>query len=203
MLVNNFKALISWGTGDDTVKLVNGEEVTRQNILSYSTSHQQHGHQKLGGLCFNYDITPDVNTFTEEQSQFQFDFLSARTKSQYENGLILFVGSGMTPPSAEDYKLENALNLQVNNQVCSHNATNLTTVIRTFQNNTEENVTINEVGLYVFRTCFYDQWSTYHYQYPMLVGRKVLSSPITLAPNEMIPIQYQIKLDNFTFTDGE
>lgn len=199
MLVNNFKSLIQFGNSF-TFKNVAGEDVEKSTILShYTYVTTTNGHSNTGHACYNYGMTTATNNYTNEQSKSVWKNIVQQeiTKADVngECGFVLFVGSGLTTPTAEDYKLENALTLNVLGASCRHDD-NITTTMRTFQNTTSENVTINELGLYLFKTT-----SSSDSKNLIMIARKLLEAPVTLAPNETYTFTYQIKFEDFKFTE--
>jgi len=105
----------------------------------------------------------------------------------------IVIGSGTTPPTNDDYKLES----QYNTSVFSYSSTSITIVdeegyvvlriIRTFTNVSGSSKTINEVGL-ICRT-----GSPTVTNALILIARDVLSTPITVEDGESVVIRYVIK----------
>lgn len=103
------------------------------------------------------------------------------------SGLFMVLGSGDTPPTKDDYKLDSwipttDLSVESYSGVGPHNEwpplkmCSLTTV---FRNNTEENITVKEVGV-----CFAigKQGSVQKY---ILLVRDVLENPVIIKPDEI------------------
>lgn len=196
MLVNNFKGLITWGT-DFIFKNVLGGNYTKTDILR--TDNKRNGHIAVGELTYNYNTTTATNSIIDETALSSFSDIvdsygSAYTGTSGCSGLLLFVGDGSADVTPEDYKLEKALSLAVLSASCTH-TNGVTSVIRTFQNTTEEAVTVREVGLYVFKTTGGQQ------KYMVMVGRKLLDNPVTIEPNETYTFTYQITMNDFTFKE--
>lgn len=91
------------------------------------------------------------------------------------------IGIGTTTVNADDYKLSNMLNLDITANVWSaggnvNNYTRCVTVATTYTNNTEESVTVTEVGMYIKRS----NTSQIYY----LMAHELMDEPVTLAPGE-------------------
>lgn len=204
MLVNNFKGLIQFGN-TFTFKNVAGEENNAFSLLGHNgLGTAYNNHTTMGQTSFNYDFTTASDNFTVEQEKYTWanvvtgTYSSSGYNNKGECGLTLFCGSGLKEVTSEDYKLDNALNLATAGAFCQHKG-NITAVIRVFQNNTEKNVTINEIGLYVFKTATLTNGDDNHYL--VMIARKLLEAPITLAPNETTALTYQFKFEDFKFTE--
>ena len=117
----------------------------------------------------------------------------------------MFAGTGDTPVSSSDYKLENAVELNIISASCVHNADETTIITRTFQNNTGEEVIIKEVGLYMF--CSQTSNDTYknekYYVPVIMLGRKVLNTPIIIANNESYTFTYKIDMSQISFAEAD
>lgn len=198
MLLNNFKGLMPFQESF-TFKNVAGEDYGMSDILFEYTNNNKNSHCCIGGLKYNYVPTTATNNYTDEQTLYSYcDIVQGSVNSHNQNGLIVFVGSGNSEVTADDYKLESALNLSVIGASCYHNK-NVTTVTRTFLNNTEDEVTVKEMGLYLFRNG-YNGNNTFNRKLVM-IGRKVLEAPIVLQPNETYTFSYQFTMNNFAFTE--
>ena len=121
MLVNNFKRLLSFcKTG--TVKNVLGNEVEGYDVLQWAEeSYTTNNHNYRGTVrSFNYNWTTSSNSFIAEQTTYAWKFLYKfdGTPRPYDaaNGFTLFVGTGETPVTPDDYKLDNPLTLNVLNR---------------------------------------------------------------------------------------
>lgn len=183
MFTNNFQKLFAFADPNATLKNVHEEEVTASNYRIQR---------------YNYSPVTTTNNVISEQSIYSLsDILYSGTYTS-SSGLILFVGSGTNLPTKDDYKLEKPLDLSVVAASCTH-LKGKTLVERTFFNNTEEAVTINEVGLYVFKT---EGPST---RYPscafVLVAHKILNEPIILAPNEAYTFSYQFRIKDINIEE--
>lgn len=182
MLTNNFKLLIPFQDYDELLfKNVKGEDTSYTNVLVYNTYYQRNRHNNIYPPTSTYNTNTSFNSFTDEQSTYNWNSCA----------YTIFVGSGLTTPTIDDYKLDNALTLDTLNQAVLR-SNNIMSIIRTFINTTDEAVTINEVGLYVVKSN----------NLPVLIGRKVLEAPVVLNPNETFTFTYQITMEDFTSTEG-
>lgn len=217
MLVNNFRPLISF-YADSDFKDVLGNTIAKKNYLSgqlissssSSDVSKVNGHNYLGScLNYNYNITPNTNSFTKEKEYYNWENVVATDRSStvkdnnyaYSryNGMVLFVGTGDTPVTAEDYCLAEAKELSVTGASCVHSSNEKTAITRTFVNETGEDVTIKEVGAYIFFTG-YGNTGNGSYNYPVvMIGRKVLDEPVTMAVGDSYTFTYIIDMSNISF----
>lgn len=108
------------------------------------------------------------------------------TTTTNECGTFILVGSGTAEPSSSDYKLENCISdLTDCGQYIALSSVNLFSVNRILQNNTDEDIVINEVGLYN-RPAYNDNDKG---RTKLLLAREVLPETVTLKPG-----------DSYTFT---
>ena len=84
------------------------------------------------------------------------------------------LGSGVTEPTESDFKLSSAITglTLVGSTKFNRNDTSILTVVSVYKNNTDSDITVNEIGLMFSNT------STY------LLGREVLDSPVTIKAGE-------------------
>lgn len=108
-------------------------------------------------------------------------------------------GSGTTPPTMDDYKLEGTV---ATNCTCSHTiestisedgSEGTMTVTYTITNNNDAEITIGEIGIFLemywltgYSTCT---------NYPYLVERTVLESPITIPAGGVGQVTYTIRMN--------
>ena len=113
MLLNNFKSLLTWNTTDTFINTT-GTEVTKTDFLVGSTYNVNNSHVSVGTLSYNYDTTTAVSSYTDEQTAYSYQNIVSTEKASLtyylHNDLILFVGTGTTTPTEDDYKLESAAN---------------------------------------------------------------------------------------------
>lgn len=91
------------------------------------------------------------------------------------NLAFIGVGSGDTPESVNDYKLDNYINTLTYVSGSAAQNGELANKTATFQNDTSSTIIVKEVGLY------YDFGSGYP---PVLMARKVLDTPVSIEPGE-------------------
>ena len=98
-----------------------------------------------------------------------------------QNAGYVTVGSGSTPPTLDDYKVENPLSYIASSGLTTTTDENLS-MLKTFGivNQGTESCTIREVGLW--GTSYYKNGNSY--TNVVLIYRKVLDEPYTLAPGE-------------------
>lgn len=112
--------------------------------------------------------------------------------SSYDGILLLYVGSGTTPPTDEDTTLESPVVLNMVNVdpiAYSDGVNGLISV--TYQNNTGADVDINEIAL----ACLY---KTGTYMEPVMLSRKVLASPIKMKAGEVYNFTWIINFNDLT-----
>lgn len=101
-------------------------------------------------------------------------------------GGILEVGTGTTPPTEDDYKLENKVDLTLSNQSVILSPPNLV-IVGTFKNNTSEAVTITEVAYRLL-----NRNNELQDNNDFIVSRDLIT-PITIPAGERRTIQYTIE----------
>ena len=197
MILNNFKPLLSF-KNDLNFKNVLGETINKTVFLGGQyTDRAANGHSARGSYSdYSYTTTTGSNAYTNEQENYNWAGVVSTMAQGYSpnnvyaiwNGFTLFVGTGDTAETVEDYKLASAVELAVTAASCLHADNGKTFVTRTFQNNTENAVTIKEVGLYVFR-CTGNVDNRV-----VMIGRKVLDTPVTLEVGDAYTFTYSIDL---------
>ena len=199
MLLDNFKTLLSFYPNDNFIDVA-GNSVTKANNLISTNQSPSNGHtfQGVRGY-FNYTMTTASNGCTNEQGI--YNWLNVVSTTSYNNdyhrhnGFTLFVGSGNRAVTPSDYCLENAVTLLVIGASCIHYADGRTITTRIFYNNTDEDVTINEIGLYIFTTA---------YTTPIImIGRKVLQTPVIIPKGEQYTFSYTIDTSRVSFAEAD
>lgn len=212
MLTNNYKTIFSWNKGA-TFKDVKNNTVSMKDFLggqgggSATSADNTAGNAKVSNnhewrgstSSFNYDATTGSNTYTDEQTA--YNWLGVTNSSNQSgatvavcliyNGFILFVGTGDTAPAVTDYKLATPATLDVTSASCTHNTNGKTYVQRTFQNNTGADVTIKELGCYIFKSVA-NQLSSTPSTNAVMIGRTVLETPVTIANGDSQTFTYVI-----------
>lgn len=212
MLVNNFKHLVYFSSNGQ-FKNVLGNDVDVKKVLRLNTQYYQatNGHVGAGtDRCFNYIWTTGSNSYTNEQTTYNWTGIVSTASDAthaYEkgNGFVIFVGTGDTAVTSNDYKLDTPVALDVLNAACIDNGDGTVATARTFQNNTGNDVTIKEIGLYVFMMndkSGADPAYVYGGAAPLvMLGRKIFSNPVILENGEMYTFTYTIDLRDMTFSE--
>lgn len=209
MLTNNFKVLMNLYP-DGNFKDVFGDTQAKGDILKGNSSSAFSGTDardyKSDTSRFDYVVTTATNNFTNEQTKYNWlgvisnsttKITSTSNLNLRYNGFVLFVGTGETAEADTDYKLNTPVELSVTSASCTHTAYNKTLVTRTFQNNTENAVTVKEVGLYLFA---HQGSSTSTDFYPtVMLGRKVLDAPVTLAVGDTYTFTYNLDFSGIAY----
>lgn len=117
-----------------------------------------------------------------------FNFYDAYS---YKSTLAMLVGTSDTPPTVNDIKLGNQIQLTHINDSCSM-IDGVISLIREFQNNTESEVTIKEVGLYVISGNSTSSAGNFENLFIFLVGRNILQTPVTIPIGDIASFQYRI-----------
>ena len=150
---------------------------------------------------FNYITTTASNGFVDEQAKYGWKDIVCNSSSwaatDRYNGFTLFLGSGDTPVTPEDYKLENAVILDVTAASCYQEPNGKIIVSRTFKNNTEEAVTIKEAGCYLFAQIPNAQY----YAPVVMIARKVLKTPVIIPVGEIYTFNYSIDMSRISFEE--
>ena len=108
--------------------------------------------------------------------------LSSRTP---KSTLGILIGTGDTPPTYDDYTLENRVTLTSVSTNISYDVVTENNVVKfrtlltkTVNNNTQDTVTIKEIG--VHKGIYTTNNTTYQ---DILISREILSEPIVIEPN--------------------
>ena len=186
MLLNNFRRVlvntISSGLG---LNLLDG--MASEVKTTAGTVHKPSGSYKdtpsLSGLsddCYICTVDTQYNSAEVPTSNFSF------------TGAQIFLGTGNTAPTIDDYKLSGDLITGLTSQVQNTSATNNSiTFSATATNNTDAPVTIKEIGLGGYKsttgTCV------------VLLTRDVLPTPVTLNVGDSKT--FSITIDFRSLTD--
>ena len=143
----------------------------KKRTMIYSTTNNKcSGHRGFRGVLASHNKSQDTTL-----------------SSGYAN---IICGTGNTPVTAQDYRLENQLVDEitfVSQGVVCDLTKRTVTMTKTLQNVSQEPVTIRELGYIV-----HQQAGTENVNF--LVAREVLDEPITVAPGEtfMVPMTFQL-----------
>ena len=101
-------------------------------------------------------------------------------------GNFMLLGTGTTPPTIDDYKLDSFVELTVVNssQTYLNKKGRILTYTRTFVNSTSEAITITELGMYIGKP---------NADKPHLTAREVLSEPVVIQPGESKAFTFTLK----------
>lgn len=222
MLLNNFIPLLDFYR-DATFVNVLGDTVNKTAVMAAqayadptntSNMWSTNNHSGLASnLTYNYSATPQTNGYTKEKELYNWANIIGRTgdntrSNNYctnrKNGFVIFVGTGDTEVTAEDYCLDSAVELEVTGAFCYHSALRKTQVGRTFSNNTADAVTIKEIGLYMFTMNNFNFAVGNVENFPLImIGRKVLTTPVTLEVGDLYTFTYEIDMSGITFEEAD
>ena len=158
---------------------------------------------------FNYNTTTGSNNYINEQEKYQWNTVVNQganstittADSMGANGFTLFVGTGDNAVSSSDYCLNSPIALEVQAAACTvqgeYNEKIVTS--RTFRNNTEAEVTIKEVGLYIFQSKGNPSYKQPH----VMIGRKVLETPVVIPVNDSYTFNYTIDMSQISFSEAD
>ena len=212
MLVNNFKNLMFFGEMGVPFTGVDGSEVPPAYFLQSSNTANNHNSHQFAGTVrsFNYDTTISSNGNINEQEKYTWDKVASapsgsrsNTSPDYEgaNGFTLFIGTGDNAVSSSDYCLNSPIALEVQAAACTIQGEYHEKIVtsRTFRNNTEAEVTIKEVGLYIFQTKKQSSTAQLH----VMIGRKVLETPVVIPVNDSYTFNYTIDMSQISFSEAD
>ena len=120
--------------------------------------------------------------------------------SRSTSGLCMVLGSGDTPPTKDDYKLESWIptaDLSVESYAgvgpyLQYPPTKICSLTTTFRNNINENITVKEVGVCIALAKASDFYTSIPPKYVLLV-RDVLENPVIIKPDEITSFTVVIK----------
>lgn len=146
-------------------KIIGADGVNSDNVKVKST----YGRAQTTSFGFS----PNINIYADNYNE-----NNANVSNSLGIGLV--IGSGTTPPTIDDYKMENAIttNLNAGGVTRSFNANTSNsslTVVQPIVNRGANTITISEIGLFAR----YDGASNGC----ILLSRDVIT-PVTIAPNE-------------------
>ena len=203
MLLNNFKNLLYFGSPNVQFKNVKGELVDFSGYCytSGSISGSKNGYSMNNAMrSFFYNPNTSALEMVDEQISYAGTIVYSGTTTYNYPYFILFVGTGDTPVTIDDYKLAAPISLQVNSHSCLQPTAGKIIVTRQFTNNTEEAVTIKEIGLYLGSTkrSYANEFVPF-----IMLGRKVLDSPVTLQVGDSYSFDYNIDMSQISFSEAD
>ena len=120
MLLDNFKPLLSFCRNETFINTA-GDSIAKISFLGGQngqvfSSHNNtsepiiNNHCVIGALSYNYDVTSEANSYTDEQTAYTWmNITNSSSSNRYDianqryNGFILFAGTGDTPAASSDY----------------------------------------------------------------------------------------------------
>lgn len=192
MITNNLKAIMRYKMSPNCVY---GWSVSNMYSNGYGTLINTCGedmYEYWKDMLSNFHISENVTNLSREDD-LELDANSPEAAGKLSGttttntvGTFILVGSGTSEPSSSDYKLENCISdLTDCGQYVALSSVNLFSVNRILRNDTNEDVVINEVGLYN-RPAYNDSDKG---RTKLLLVREVLPETVTLHPG-----------DSYTFT---
>lgn len=201
MLTNNFIKLLFILGGNVSATDVNGTSKIMRSISSSNSSYRH--------IDIDYEPDETVRWFTSEAdtasnlqphesyyiNNFRNAFYIEGYSGSYGHTVTMLVGTGTTPPTKNDYKLESQLPLTSGVDSTRMDAsTFLLTCTREFINNTESPVTINELGIYDVCCGRTSNSASGSVSNIFLIGREVLSEPVIIDVNRSYTFSYFIDM---------
>ena len=123
-----------------------------------------------------------------------YNFTSA-TNSE-SSGIMLLVGSGTTEPTINDYNLESIITtLSYSNPTRNYDANGNMKYACSYLNNTADNITISEFGVFLKSTAFTTYSSDSTKNGIALIGRSLLDEPVILVPSQECTLEFCIKFN--------
>lgn len=206
MLTNNFKVLFNWGSEGNFTDVLGHTVAKKYKIATnYYYNNRRNDYWASASNTLNYSATTATNTFTDETTIYTYTnivisegytSINVSGITYYVpsgNGLIIFLGTGDTAEKEGDYCLASPVKLTPTSAACLQDANGKTVVQRSFTNGTGADVTVKEIGLYLFgsKSGFYTAGSNPDNSLVM-IARKVLETPVTIANGDTTPFQYTL-----------
>ena len=147
----------------------------------------------MGMMLGTTQQATNINTTTSSSSTY-----ANNNALNYTGCYKIVVGSGSTAPTRNDYCMANIINdasFSEQQIFCTLGGSNISddlmcTLNHTYRNNTNSNIIINEIGI----IGGYQMTNpTAYLNKPLLIARRVLDTPIVLAPNEKCTITEDIR----------
>lgn len=198
MLVNNFKALLNFG-GKGTFKDVQGNIVNVSDFIQGLDITSANSHSINGVVrSFDYFSRPgsNIEIFEQNQNRGFTDLINI----EGANGFVICFGSGNQVVTSEDYCLQSPCNqsgIGFQYGSVTHSSDGKIIIDTTFRNSSSSSVTINEIGIYIFKADSMDN------TYPLvMIGRKVLNNPIEFSNGgNYMTFHYVIDISNNVFSE--
>lgn len=192
MITNNLKTIMRYRMSPNCIYAWSVANFYDHGYGSLTNTCGEDMREYYNVMTSNFHISEQVTNLSREDdleldanSPEKAEKLSGTT-TKNEVGTFILVGSGTAEPSSSDYKLENCISdLTDCGQYVALSSVNLFSVNRILRNDTNEDVVINEVGLYN-RPVYSDSVNG---RTKLLLVREVLPETVTLHPG-----------DSYTFT---
>ena len=196
MLTRNFIKVLFILSGD-----VKATDVTNTQKFMYRIFPSGSSNPPGQNLDYGYDescrlFTKEVDSdlqvaTTDVTGSLGNAFYISGTSNFTCNTLCLLVGTGATPATLDDYKLESQLELTSGIDSCRMDSnTGIITLTREFINNTGDSVTIKELGVY---NVSIQRAGTTNINV-FLVGREVLAEPVIIDNGKSYTFSYFIDM---------
>lgn len=200
MLTTNFAKMIFILGGNQTAKNTLGETATMYAINNPSSDRARtivYGPSESTRLFTDETIPPNISTdswTTEQITYYNAFYAYSSTNRDYRNNtLAMLVGTGTTPPTVDDYKLESQCVLDWGRDFCYLNINDYTiTLCRAFINNTENPVDIKEMGAYLISGTSGSTPTVNAF----LIGRQLLTETVTIPVGGSHVFTYCIDMSN-------
>lgn len=195
MITNNLKTIMRYKMSSLGAGMRTPKELYDNNFGVLTNTCGEYFHETINVTQNGYwYLTQNVSNLSREDD-LELDADSPEvaiavtgTTIAQQVGTFILVGSGNTEPSSSDYRLDNCVSCLTDcGQYVVHGNGNLFSVNRILRNDTNENVVINEVGLY--NRPFYIVNPSNSCRTKLLLVREVLPETVTLHPG-----------DSYTFT---
>ena len=195
MITNNLKTIMRYKMSSLGAGMRTPTELYDNRFGILTNTCGEYFHETIGRTQNVYwYLTQNVSNLSREDDlELDADYpevaiADTGTTIAQQVGTFILVGSGNTEPSSSDYRLDNCVSCLTDcGQYVVHGNGNLFSVNRILRNDTNENVVINEVGLY--NRPFYVVNSSNACRTKLLLVREVLPETVTLHPG-----------DSYTFT---
>ena len=172
MLTNNFYKAVAGALCDNTER--NMHEMVRTNGTVTKDLSTSAVHAEMNPFCYS------TNVYSANTSQ----LLGT-------NGGGIIIGTGTTPPTVNDYKLENQITSGFgsttsfpNSYSAVYNAKGIVSCCTITNSSQTDNLVINEIGYIKGRAGYWN----------ILYDRIVLDTPITIAPGATKTIEYRLNM---------
>lgn len=161
-------------------KYQNNENNTTKNNVTELSMMSTDGKTLVGLSAYGYGITDALLNYLLKGMYRQ---------TSVQNVCNLVIGSGTTPVSVSDYRIENELfdNISFVSLVTGYSTDGTITHTKTMRNDTGGEITVSEIGLT-------QGFSNGNSNYSLLIYREVLSDPIVVPAGEVFNVSVSIKI---------